>query len=148
MVDQGAFEFLDQALNAGEMLDWMTPTISLINYAVGSHVGYGVYVNGVSSKYFMSIGDLRAIFRERGVDFCCSSIMGAGEQAVYYFDVPIEQQRWCEHIMDRYGVAWWGGLTSWADWLRNLLGMGQAQPYEDGAGIEAGFGAGALAPAF
>ena len=139
-MDQGAFNFLDSALSAGESLDWITPTISLINYTVGSHVGYGVWADAVSSKYAMSLGDLRRVLRKHGIDFCCSSLI----DGAYMFDVPIEQKRWAEWVMDKYGVIWNGGYTSWADWLRGQLGAGRARPYEDGAG----FGAGALAPAF
>lgn len=139
-MDQGAFNFLDGVLSAGESLDWITPTISLINYTVGSHVGYGVWADAVSSKYSMSLGDLRRVLREHGVDYCCSSLI----DGAYMFDVPIDQKRWAEWVMDKYGVNWNGGYTSWADWLRGQLGAGRARPYTD----DAGFGAGALAPAF
>lgn len=111
-----AASMFDHAIDFGSNLDWATPMISLINFTVGTHVGYGIYTNFVSTKYVMAIPDLKRIFDKRGIDYCSTMIMGVGAEEKYMFDVPVDQKEYTEAVMNKFGVLWFGGYQGWGEW--------------------------------
>lgn len=101
-MSQGAFEFLDSALSAGAMFDWITPTRAFAGELLGFTVGYAAFEDGAYSAY--AIQDLLA---EHGIRSSCWAIGGG----FLMWECPRDQARWAEAVMDRAGVGWWGGVA-------------------------------------
>lgn len=101
-MDQGAFGWLDSALSAGAMFDWITPTIAFGGELLGFTVAYGAYVDGGFSAY-----EIQDVLAAGGVKSSCWQILGE----FLCWECPRDQARYAEMLMDRAGVGWWGGTA-------------------------------------
>ena len=101
-MDQGAFNFLDSALNAGAMFDLLTPMRAFGGELLGLTVHYSAFEDDAWSAYA-----IQDVLSAGGVRSSCWQILGG----YLMWECPRDQARYAEMLMDRAGVGWWGGTA-------------------------------------